>query len=129
MNTGGAYLLRDGTAPLAGNQNAACARSSRSTICRFARPVRLIKMDVEGAEPLVMRGAARLLAEDRPVDPVRAAPDAARTRVGHERGRVPGRMRTAGLRRPSLERGSIGAPLERAPAVAVSLVFVPVELP
>ena len=31
------------------------------------RPVRFIKMDVEGAEPQVIRGAARLLAEDRPM--------------------------------------------------------------
>ena len=31
------------------------------------RPVRFIKMDVEGAEPQVIRGAARLLKEDRPV--------------------------------------------------------------
>src|SRR5262249_52337174 len=31
------------------------------------RPVTFIKMDVEGAEPLVVRGAARILAEDRPI--------------------------------------------------------------
>ena len=31
------------------------------------RPVRFIKMDVEGAEPQVVRGAERLLREDRPV--------------------------------------------------------------
>jgi len=31
------------------------------------RPVRFIKLDVEGAEPHVIRGASRLLREDRPV--------------------------------------------------------------
>jgi FkbM family methyltransferase len=33
----------------------------------FARPIRFIKVDVEGAESLVFRGARRLLSEDRPV--------------------------------------------------------------
>ena len=31
------------------------------------RPVRFIKMDVEGAEPQVIRGAERILKDDRPV--------------------------------------------------------------
>ena len=31
------------------------------------RPVRFIKMDVEGAEPQVVRGAERILREDRPI--------------------------------------------------------------
>ena len=31
------------------------------------RPVALIRIDVEGAEPQAMRGAERLLREDRPV--------------------------------------------------------------
>ncbi len=51
---------------------------------RSARPVRFIKIDVEGAEPQVIRGARRLLKEDRPLDPLRAAPDAARTRERHD---------------------------------------------
>jgi len=33
----------------------------------FARPIRFLKVDVEGAESLVFRGARRLLSEDRPV--------------------------------------------------------------
>src|SRR5690606_38910361 len=33
----------------------------------LARPVRLMKIDAEGAEPQVVRGASRLIASDRPV--------------------------------------------------------------
>ncbi len=31
------------------------------------RPVRFIKMDGEGAKPQVLRGAARILADDTPI--------------------------------------------------------------
>lgn len=34
---------------------------------KFVRPVRFIKVDVEGAEPLVFRGGRELLSEDRPI--------------------------------------------------------------
>src|SRR4249920_2286004 len=66
LNTGGAYLLRPGTAPLPGNRTKDVPVVALDDL-PIRRPVRLIKMDVEGAEPLVMQGAARLLREDRPV--------------------------------------------------------------
>lgn len=66
LNTGDAYLLRDGTPPLTGNlRQDVPVVSLDATDLR--RPVRFIKMDVEGAEPLVLRGARRLLGKDRPV--------------------------------------------------------------
>jgi FkbM family methyltransferase len=66
LNSGGAYLLRDGTAPLAGNRKAEVPMVALDAL-DLRRPVRFIKMDVEGAEPQVLRGAARLLKEDRPL--------------------------------------------------------------
>jgi FkbM family methyltransferase len=66
LNSGGAYLLREGTAPLAGNLTATVPLVALDDL-ELRRPVRLIKMDVEGAEPQVLRGAARLLKEDRPI--------------------------------------------------------------
>jgi FkbM family methyltransferase len=66
LNSGGAYLLRNGTAPLAGNQKKAVPVVALDTL-EMRRPIRFIKMDVEGAEPQVIRGATRLLKEDRPV--------------------------------------------------------------
>jgi FkbM family methyltransferase len=65
LNTGGAYIgAADATL-------GALAAETVSTIrlddyaCR--RPVRLVKMDVEGGEPRVVAGARNLLAADRPV--------------------------------------------------------------
>jgi FkbM family methyltransferase len=66
LNTGGAYLLRDGTAPLRGNLERQVPVVALDDL-ELARPVRFIKMDVEGAEPQVLRGAERLLREDRPI--------------------------------------------------------------
>jgi FkbM family methyltransferase len=66
LNSGGAYLLRDGTEPLTGNQKKEVPVVALDAL-DMRRPVRFIKMDVEGAEPQVVRGAARLLAEDRPL--------------------------------------------------------------
>jgi FkbM family methyltransferase len=66
LNSGGAYLLRDGTAPLAGNLRKTVPLVALDRLA-LRRPVRFIKMDVEGAEPLVVNGAERLLREDRPV--------------------------------------------------------------
>jgi FkbM family methyltransferase len=66
LNSGGAYLLRDGTAPVAGNQKKQVPLVALDAL-DLRRPVRFIKMDVEGAEPQVIRGAARMLTADRPV--------------------------------------------------------------
>lgn len=65
LNTGGAYLLREGTAPLRGNLERQVPVVALDDL-PLARPVRFIKMDVEGAEPQVLRGAERILREDRP---------------------------------------------------------------
>ncbi len=99
LNTGGAYLLRDGTAPLAGNQKAEVPIVALDEL-DLQRPVRFIKMDVEGAEPLVLRGAARLLARRSAADPLRAAPDPARARLGRSRSTSFSRRCRARLPRP-----------------------------
>jgi FkbM family methyltransferase len=66
LNSGGAYLLRDGAAALAGNVQKPIPIVALDDL-DLQRPVHLIKMDVEGAEPQVIRGATRLLKEDRPI--------------------------------------------------------------
>ena len=92
----------------------------------LTRPVRLIKMDVEGAEPLVVQGAARLLAEDRPVILSELHPIQLERAASTTVDAFLAQMRTLGYHAHTLEHGAIGAPFERAPQEAlVSIVFVP----
>jgi len=121
LNSGGAYLLRDGTPPLTGNQKQDVPIVALDDVTVRGR-VRLIKMDVEGAEPQVIRGAARLLAEHRPVILSELHP----TQLARASGVTPDQfldqMRAIGYRGQAID----GAPLDRAPADAiVSVVFVP----
>src|SRR5205814_669481 len=90
------------------------------------RPVRLVKMDVEGAEPLVVRGAARVLKEDRPTILSELHPTQLDRASGTTADAFLGEMRALGYRAHAIDRGSLGAPLDRAPADAlVSVAFVP----
>jgi FkbM family methyltransferase len=66
LNTGGAYLLRDATDPPAGQLKVTVPVIALDDV-EIRHPVRFIKMDVEGAEPQVVRGAMRILQADRPI--------------------------------------------------------------
>jgi FkbM family methyltransferase len=125
LNTGGAYLLRDGTTPLAGNRTRQVPLVSLDDAAT-RRPVRLIKMDVEGAEPLVIRGAARLLREDRPVVLSELHPTQLDRASGTDADSFLTLMRQAGYRAHFLADGRPGPALDRAPSDAlVSVVLLP----
>ena len=64
INAGGAYL-NNGAAPL--GHEASEVKLIALDNYAVRRPVRFIKIDVEGAELLAFRGAKELLREDRPV--------------------------------------------------------------
>ena len=66
LNTGGAYLLRDKTDPPIGQVKTTVRLMALDDV-EVRHPVRFIKMDVEGAEPQVLRGAMRMLQADRPI--------------------------------------------------------------
>ena len=125
LNSGGAYLLREGSAGLAGN----LARQVPVVALDDAdirRPVRFIKMDVEGAEPLVLRGAAGLLREDRPVVLSELHPQQLDRASGMSADGFLADLRALGYRAHTMEGGRVGAPLDRAPADAlVSVVLLP----
>jgi FkbM family methyltransferase len=125
LNSGGAYLLRGGTAPLAGNQMRPVPLVALDDL-ELRRPVRFIKMDVEGAEPLVVRGARRLLLEDRPIVLSELHP----TQLGRASGTTAAgfleELRALEYRAHLVDQGSIGPPLDRAPADAlVSIALMP----
>jgi FkbM family methyltransferase len=125
LNSGGAYLLRDGTAPLAGNQKKNVPVVALDAL-PLRRPVRFIKMDVEGAEPQVVRGAERLLREDRPVILSELHPLQLERASGVTADAFLAQMNAIGYRAHAMERGEAGAPMDRAPADAlVSVVLIP----
>ena len=121
LNSGGAYLLRDGTAPLAGNRKKEVPLVALDAL-DIRRPVRFIKMDVEGAEPQVIRGAARILKEDRPVILSELHPTQLDRASGVTADDFLDQMRALGYRAQTVA----GAPIDRAPADAlVSIALMP----
>jgi FkbM family methyltransferase len=64
LNSGGAFLV---TGAIPHGHATRRIRVVALDDLTLPRPVAFIKMDVEGAEPLVLEGAARLIREDRPV--------------------------------------------------------------
>jgi FkbM family methyltransferase len=66
FNTGGAFLGLPAEQDR-GTLMSVAVPTTRLDDCSLRRPVRLIKVDVEGAEPAVYRGAAALIARDGPV--------------------------------------------------------------
>ncbi len=125
LNSGGAYLLRDGTAALAGNERRDVPVVALDSL-DLRRPVRFIKMDVEGAEPLVLRGAARLLREDKPMILSELHPTQLQRASGMTADAFLAQLAATGYRAHRVEDGAIGARLERAPDEAlVSVVLLP----
>jgi FkbM family methyltransferase len=90
------------------------------------RPVAFIKLDVKGAEPLALRGSARLLREDRPLVLSDVHP-ALLERVSRTRPRdFIAEMARAGYRCHLLGAGVPGAVIEDVPGPgAAQVVFVP----
>jgi FkbM family methyltransferase len=66
LNSGGAFIGRPGGRVPEGHETRP-VRAIALDEYPLPRPIRFIKIDVEGAEPQALRGAARLLREDRPV--------------------------------------------------------------
>ena len=125
LNSGGAYLLRAGSVPLAGNQKKDVPLVALDAL-ELRRPVRLIKMDVEGAELQVLRGAARILAEDKPVILSELHPTQLERASGITAQEFLAQIAALGYRAHRIEDGSIGPVIEAAPGEAlVSVVLAP----
>ena len=87
-NTGGAFIHRPGVLLPPFHQTRPVRMLSLDEY-PLARPVSFMKIDVEGAEPLVMRGAERLLRNDRPVILSELHAYQLQAVAGVEAGRVP----------------------------------------
>jgi FkbM family methyltransferase len=66
LNSGGAFIAAPG-APVPPGHETRPIRVFALDAYPLPRPISFVKLDVEGAEPQALRGAARLLREDRPV--------------------------------------------------------------
>jgi FkbM family methyltransferase len=125
LNSGGAYLLRDGSAPLAGNQKKEVPLVALDSL-DLQRPVRVIKMDVEGAEPQVLQGAMRILKDDRPVILSELHPTQLERASGITADQFFAQIAAFGYRAHAVEHDGIGAPIDRAPAEAlISVALIP----
>ena len=119
LNTGGAYVVRPGTVPMPGHRTTEVPIVALDDL-DIRRPVRLIKMDVEGAEPLVVRGAARLIAEDRPLIISELHPAQLDRVSGVGAADFLDEMRRLGYHAMTLD----GSPLDRAPADTMASVIL-----
>jgi FkbM family methyltransferase len=121
LNTGGAYLLRHGTQPLTGNKQQDVPLVALDDV-KIEGRVRLIKMDVEGAEPQVVRGATHLLQRDRPVILSELHPTQLDRASGVTADEFLAQMRAVGYRAQTPG----GMRIDRAPSDAlVSIALIP----
>jgi FkbM family methyltransferase len=125
LNTGGAFL---GDESRGGDDGLDRVRvpTVRLDGAGVGRPVRLIKMDVEGAEPRVVRGAAAILKEDRPVVVSEVHPEQLARVSGSSPAAFFAEFAALGYAAHAIDAGAIGAPIDPAAITdVVTVVFRP----
>lgn len=125
LNTGGAFL---GSAPAAGDDGLDTVRvpTVRLDDVAVRRPVRLIKIDVEGAEPRVFQGASAVLRDDRPFVISEVHPEQLQRVSGASPASYFAAMAALGYTAHAIEAGGIGAPIDAAAiADVVTVMFRP----
>ena len=121
LNSGGAYLLRPDGQALVGNLQREVPVVALDDLA-LRRPVRFIKMDVEGAEPQVIQGARRLILEDRPVILTELHPTQLARASGVGADSFLDQIRALGYDAQTID----GVPIDRAPGEGVvSAVLLP----
>jgi FkbM family methyltransferase len=124
LNSGGAFLGRQGESLPAGHETRH-VRTVALDDYPLQRPVSFIKIDVEGAEPLVMSGGRRLLQEDHPIVLSELHPSQLQRVSGMSAAQFVGRLQALGYRCHELGAGVMGKELVNPPETGVtSVVFV-----
>lgn len=125
QNSGGAYLLSS-SEEVPRNHQVLPTRTVSLDAESFVRPIHFLKVDVEGAEPLVFRGARKLLSEDRPVILSEVNPGQIRKVAGSGPAQLIAEMREIGYECTLLEGGHPERVIEDVPDDRVrSVVFRP----
>lgn len=125
QNSGGAYL-RPASGRIPADHQVVRTRIVSLDSEEFLHPIRFVKVDVEGAEPLVFRGARRLLETDRPVILSEINPIQLEEVGGHSASELIDEMEACGYECRLLERERPGRVLRDAPEGKLcSAVFRP----
>jgi FkbM family methyltransferase len=126
LNSGGAYVVT-GAMPVPSGHAVRRVRLVALDEQPIPRPIAFIKMDVEGAEPLVLEGAAGLLAADRPV----ILSELHAEQLGRVSGRSPemflSDVRRLGYRAFRIDADRIGTELTAPPEAICSAALIPRE--
>lgn len=129
-NLGGFRLARDDSDVFAGMTSEAVDMVTLDSLS-IDGPVSLIKLDVEGAEPLVLNGARALLARDRPMILSEVFAAALRQVSNMDVAGYVDLITELGYRIHSLDNGIVGERIDRAAALdhpdPVNVVLVPHE--
>jgi FkbM family methyltransferase len=129
LNRGGAFVLPFGAAPPADLAHRV-VETLRLDEYPCRRPVRFVKMDVEGAEPLVLEGADRLLCEDRPALLLELHASQLQRVSGRTAAVLFRELRDRRYRPYALRDDGAPNPLDTVPVVPVTTVaFLPEEWP
>lgn len=125
LNSGGAYLATAG-GTLPPHHRAQAVSVEPLDEQELPRPVSFIKIDVEGAEPLVFRGGRSLLTTDRPTILSEINPTQLKTVSGTGGAELIAEMRELGYRCRILVDGAPGAEVTQLDSDSVrSVVFQP----
>lgn len=121
LNTGGAFIS---AAPVQGlgALSTAPVRTVKLDDCKFAGRVRLLKIDVEGAEPLALAGAERLLKTARPIVIAEIHPEQLARVSNATPASFLEQMAGCGYAAHAIDRGRLGPPLRAADIQGVTTV-------
>jgi FkbM family methyltransferase len=115
FNPGAAWLRAPGEHVPSGSAGERVQTVALDDLRDLPRPVAFVRLDVEGAEGLVVRGAARLLAADRPVLLIEVHVNRLPRISGLTASSMLGELRAQGYRLHVLGAGALGAPIEELP--------------
>lgn len=121
LNTGGAFLS-EGSVEGLGALSSSAVRTVKLDDCTLRRPVRLIKMDVEGGEPGVIAGARELIARDRPVIVSEVHPEQLRRVSACSPADFLDQVSALGLRPHRIEGGRLGAAIHPSAITSVTTI-------
>lgn len=121
LNTGGAFLSERTPAGLEALRAVQVA-TVRLDDLEIRRPVRLIKIDVEGGEPAVVAGARRLIASDRPLIISEVHPEQLRRVSNASPGQLFDLLAQLGLRPHRIGPEGVGEPIRAGDVQDVATV-------